>query len=107
MAKEVRTDEFGVIRTLSVEDGKLVTGVHQDVEPILEANKTAYNNASNSWKGDLHHVARIPESEVPGLMKEFNCTYQQLLCDPDIRKKLIAKLNSNDHRFLRTRPGRL
>jgi hypothetical protein len=107
MVKEVTVDEFGVIKTLATEDGKLVCGVHQDVEPILEANKRAYNDAPTNWKGDFHHVARIPQSEIPGLMKEFNCTYQQLLCDPDIRKKLIAKLNSNDHRFLRTRPGRL
>lgn len=107
MAKEVTKDEFGVIRTLSVEDGELVSGTHQDVEPILEYNKEKFNNDSGNWKGDVHHVARIPESVVMQLMQEFNCTFRQLICDPDIKKKLIAKLNSNDHRFLRTKPGRL
>lgn len=107
MVKEVTVDEYGVIKTLAVEDGKLVAGVHQDVEPILEANKSAYNDAPADWKGDIHFVARIPESEVPSLMKQYNCTFQQLLCDPDIKKKLVALLNSNDHRFWRVKPGRL
>lgn len=107
MVKEVTTDEYGVISTLAVEDGQLVSGIHQDVEPILEANKTQYANAESGWKGDIHHVARIPESFIPSLMQEFNCTYRQLICDPDIKKKLIAKLNSNDYRFFRVKPGRI
>lgn len=107
MVKEVTVDEFGVISTLAVEDGKLVAGTHQDVEPILEANKAQYNNDSGNWKGDIHHVARIPEAFVGSLLQEFGCTFQQLMSDPAIKKKLIAKLNSNDYRFLRTKPGRL
>lgn len=107
MVKEVTVDEFGVIKTLAIEDGKLVSGVHQDVEPILEHNKDSFNNAKTGWKGDIHHVARIPEALVSSFMKEFGCTYRQLICDPEIKKKLIAKLNSNDYRFLRVRPGRL
>jgi hypothetical protein len=107
MVKGVTKDEYGVISTLAVEDGQLVAGTHQDVEPILEANKAQYNNSPTGWKGDIHHVARIPEAMVSSFLKEFNCTYRQLICDPEIKKKLIAKLNSNDYRFLRTRPGRL
>lgn len=103
---EISKDEYGVIRSLKVEDGGIVVGIHQDVEPILDANKAAYNS-STSWKGDLHHVARIPESYIPSLMKEFNCSFRQLICDPEIKKKVIAKLNSNDHRFLRVKAGRI
>lgn len=106
MVKEVTVDERGT-HILAVEDGKLVVGHFNDVEPLLEANKRAYNSASTSWKGDLHHVARIDSVMVPLFMEEFNCTYRQLVCDPDIRKKLIAKLNSNDYRFLRVKPGKL
>lgn len=106
MVKEITIDERGT-HLLAVEDGELIVGHSQDVEPILEENKRLYNSASESWKGDLHHVATIPSVMVPLFMEEFKCTYHQLVCDPDIRKKLIAKLNSNDYRFLRTKPGKL
>lgn len=106
MVKEVRVDEYGVARSMKVEDGSLVCGIHQDIEPIVEANKASYNSSA-SWKGDIHHVARIPESFIPSLMKEFNCSFRQLICDPDIKKKMIAKLNSNDHRFFRVKAGKI
>lgn len=104
MVKEFTKDEFGT-KILAVENGQLIAGHYQDVEPILEANKAQYNNAESGWRGDIHHVARIPAVFVQMFMNEFNCTFQQLMSDPDIQKKIVAKLNSNDHRFLRTKPG--
>lgn len=90
-----------------VDDGVLYEQHGQDTTDIIEANKRAYNNSEKAFKGDLHHVARIPEIFVYEFMKEFGCTYRQLMCDPVMKQKMVAKLNSNDYRFFRVKQGRI
>lgn len=96
------------LKTNLVIDGGVMYEQHsQDTTAIIEANKRAYNDSDKYFKGDLHHVARVPEIFVYEFMKEFKCSYQQLMRDPAMKRKLIAKLNSNDYRFLRVKPGRI
>lgn len=92
---------------LVIDDGVMYEQHSQDTTEIIEANKRAYNDSDKSFKGDMYHVARIPEIFVYEFMKEFDCTYQQLMRDPAIKQKMIAKLNSNDYRFLRVKQGRI
>ena len=68
----------------------------QDAEPTIELNKLQMNEVSSGWKGDLHHVARIP------LVIYENLRKAGILED---RKKFRAWLNDRDQRAFRTRPG--
>lgn len=87
-----------------VED-KLHIAHTQDVSPILESNRQAYNDSTKSdpW-GDFNRVASIPAVVVMEWMKEginvMAPNYQD-------KKRIKAKLNSPEYAYLRTRKGRL
>jgi hypothetical protein len=84
------------------EDGdKLIVERVQDVEPILNDNKRALNNASSSWKGEFHHVASIPLVIIEKYKNEKGI---DLLKDKAALKKF---LNDPDNKFFRTKPGRI
>lgn len=77
----------------------------QDVEPILEANKQAYNSRSDhrQYAGkDMAHVARVPMVVIEQWMKEGINAF-----DPDHEAAIMRKLNSPEYRYLRTRPGKI
>ena len=71
---------------------------HQEVEPIIEANKFLYNEDTGSRHGDLTRVASIPLN-----------IYWKLKQDGiiDDQKKFRAWLNDSSNRFFRTRGGRV
>jgi hypothetical protein len=85
-------------------DGGLVIRDEQNVAPILEANKAAYNQIDERARwGDGARVAEIPNSviadlNVKGIMRGFAVVDQ---------KRMKAFLNDPENRFLRTRPGRI
>lgn len=71
----------------------------QDVEPIIEANKDAYNWAPTHWKNDFNKVASIP---LVVIEKYKNETGIDLLKDKDELRKF---LNDPNNKFMRTKPG--
>jgi hypothetical protein len=75
----------------------------QNVAPIIAENKQIKQIQSESWKGDMHHVARIPQALADAWWRELgdNPFHKRN------RKWLIAKLNSRDFSGLRTKDGRL
>lgn len=75
----------------------------QDVEPILEMNKAAYNDNAG-FKDDLVEVAYVPLIVVEQWFKEGINFFRN---NPDDRKRIKEKLNSPEYRYLRTRPGRI
>lgn len=83
------------------DDGrKFIIQTTQDVTPFVEANKKAYANFDerSNWKGEWHHVATIPlhtffEMKKKGIT-ESNQKFKRWLNDPD-------------HKYFRTRPGRV
>jgi len=85
-------------------EGGLVIQDAQDVAPILEANKSAYNQVDERARwGELTRVAEIPNSVIAdlnaqGIMRGFTVVDQ---------KRMKAFLNDPANRFLRTRPGRV
>jgi hypothetical protein len=93
------------------QDGKLVVYREQDVEPYLEANAKAYNDAP-SWRPyasgtadrPMRHVASVPMVVIEQWMKEGVNVFDP---SPEMQKKIAAKLNDYTNRKLRTYPGRV
>ena len=75
----------------------------QDVTAIMEANKRAFNDAENNWRGDMHRVATLPISLITTLQ-------EQGIIDPKNDPKGVRFnkwLNLPENRVWRTKPGRL
>lgn len=70
----------------------------QDVQPIVDANKRAYNAEDKHYKGELHRVASLPLSVF------FDLKKRGILDDQKAMKKW---LNDPDNRYFRTKPGRV
>lgn len=90
------------------EGGKLVVHRQQDVEPYLEANVRAYNEAP-SWRTGrysrpMREVADVPLVVIEQWMKEGVNVFSN---EPEMKKKVAAKLNDYTNRKLRTNPGRV
>lgn len=85
-------------------DDKLHIAHSQDVSPIIESNRRAYNASENDKYSDWNRVASIPAVVVMEWMKEginvMAPTYED-------QKKIKKKLNSPEYAYLRTRKGRL
>ena len=84
-------------------DGTFTIKTYQDVSSYLNQNAEARGNANEGWKGEMHEVASIPPLVWHTWWKEFGG-------DPMAqhnRKRLIAKLNSNEFKGLRTKEGRI
>jgi hypothetical protein len=74
-----------------------VVETQQDVTAIIEANKIDYN-AQSGFRGDFHHVARIPLFIYEELQRKG------IADDPDALKRW---LDDPANRMFRTHPGRL
>lgn len=82
-------------------DGKEFTiGTEQDIEPYLQANLDLRNmfDEHAGWKGDVHHVASIPDVVMDDLMRKG--IYQD-------EKAFRKWLNDPENRCFRTRPGKI
>lgn len=84
-------------------DDRLTIQRVQDVEPIIEMNKTQFNQAPTNWKGEFHHVGSIPYVIVEKYKKETGID----LLKPEYRGELLKFLERPENRMFRTRPGRL
>ena len=76
---------------------------HEDVQPVLDANKDQINSSNENWKGDMHHVARVPES----LIIQWSNELGDYILKPEYRPLLFAKLNDPAYAAVRTKKGRL
>lgn len=88
----------------------------QDVEPILESNKMAFDPDNKRFPGDgLHHVASIPIELLYKWAKEigsYSYDYKgnktlDIISILNDEKFLKRKLNDPENRFLRTKPGHI
>jgi hypothetical protein len=80
------------------ENQRFTIETEQDVTDLLDLNKAQYNDASSSFKGDMHKVASIP-------MNIYMDLKQKGIIDD--AKKFKAWLNDPDNRYFRTKPGRV
>lgn len=76
----------------------------QDVDPILDWNKSAQNHdsySSNGIKNEFWHVARIPIVIQEKWLREDGID----VFNKDHWKKVKSKLNDPDYRYLKTTTG--
>ena len=84
-------------------DSKFTVQRTQDVQPFLENNAKIRSSQSEGWKGDLHEVADIPFIVWEQWWREFGGNPGS----KENRPRMLAKLNSNEFSYLRTKEGRL
>ncbi len=89
------------------EGGKLIVKRTQDTTAILEANKAELSGAP-TWRPyagmNMRKVASIPNIVAEQWMREGVNVFST---QPDQRRKVAAKLNSNEWAHLRTYPGKV
>ena len=101
--------QTGIIETFSKDaiTGKIHIKKEQDVSPFLMANKNEVNNQSSGFKGNMHKMASIPPIVIEMWREDMKAKgYDD--CNPlavSNRKYLLAKLNSAEWNFLRTKQG--
>jgi len=86
-------------------DGKWGIESVQDVEPFLDRNKARQNDenySKNGIKNDFWHVAHIPNVVIERWLREGIDVYNK-----DHIKKVRAKLNDPDYRYLKATSGRI
>lgn len=73
------------------------------VEPIAEDCKAQFNAIDERapWKGDMHHVARIPKWVID---YEWRVNRRRMLTDKEYVRHWC---NQPENRAFRTRPGRV
>lgn len=76
----------------------------QDVQPILEANKKAYNDPSSFKSEVFNKKAEIPLVVLLKWLDERGITYQEFMNSDSLLRRF---LNDPDNRFCLTRPGKV
>ena len=84
-------------------DGKIEYNTVEDVSNLLKHTQSARNEESKSWKGDMHHVASIPQTLYMEWWKEFGSSPM----DPENQPRLLKKLQEREFSQLRVKTGRL
>ena|SRR5215475_12629243 len=84
-------------------DEIILETVQHDIEPIIEGNKQAFNDAEKSW-GDGKIVASIPIIVMQQLVQKGVLSQRWAILD---EKRFRDWLNDPENRFFRTRPGQV
>jgi hypothetical protein len=93
----------GVSTYCREKNGKIEWNTVEDVETQLKMNQDAKNKESGNWKGDMHHVASIPQTVYMQWWKEFGGNPMS----PENQPKLLRKLQEREWGKLRVKSGRL
>jgi hypothetical protein len=90
-------------------DGTITIGTTQDYTSILEKNKYEANNNLNRTNRDTfgRKVASIPLNLINAWCKEWNCSLHQLMNDPSLKAKMMARLRDKSYLKLRTDHGNI
>ena len=105
MSKKVEPNMLHTTFHSNVDETEFVINTYQDVEPILNENKAAYNNYGDKLTpgktGEGVRVASIPLNVWNKWMQETNGEIQK---DHNLMKKY---LNDPDNKYFRTTPTRI
>lgn len=72
----------------------------QDVEPIIDRNKSLQNEAQ-TWAGDWHHIGSIPNVILEKWMNEQGADVLRMSAE-EFGQFIKRKLNDPDWRWLKT-----
>lgn len=95
--------ENGISTQFREKDGKYEFNTVEDVADLLKHTKEARNRESGNWKGDMHHVASIPQTIYMQWWSEFGGNPMS----PENQPKLIKKLQEREWSQLRVKTGRI
>lgn len=95
--------EQGVSTYFRENNGKIEYNTVEDVKKHLDLNQAAKNKESGNWKGDIHHVASIPQTVYMEWWKEFGGNPMS----PENQPRLMKKLQLREWQKLRVKSGRL
>lgn len=84
-------------------NGKIEYNTVEDTSQLLKLTAKAKNRESGNWRGDMHHVASIPQTVYMEWWKEFGGNPMS----PDNQPKLLRKLQEREWSKLRVKSGRL
>lgn len=76
----------------------------QDVQPILEANKRAYNDAREFKSEIFNKKASIPLVVLEKWLQDKGISYREFMNDPTMVKRFV---NDPDNKFCLCRPGKM
>lgn len=98
------TNLLGVTRQYFCDDdGNISVNASQDLEPLLERNKSVANDRGKRVTSDYANpVATIPPIILLKWMNEEGWNAYDADKDPDVDRKLKQKLNDPEWRYLRT-----
>jgi hypothetical protein len=100
----VETNALGVTRQyFSDDDGNITVNAIQDLEPLLDRNKSVANDRGRRIDSDYANpVATIPPVVALHWLQTEGWWVFDADKDPDVERKLNQKLNCSDWRHLRT-----
>ncbi len=78
----------GVVTTVALQDGALVTGTTQDCTPYAERAQ-AMHNAGHTGSSDMRLAASIPMVLVERYLNDHAITLQELGRSPEHQKRLL------------------
>lgn len=84
-------------------NGKIEYNTTEDVSSLLDHTQAARNKEAKGWKGDMHHVASIPQTLYMEWWKEFGSSPMS----PENQPRLLKKLQEREWAKLRVKTGRL
>jgi hypothetical protein len=77
----------------------------EDVTPVIEANKRAFNEASRTHKDEVfNHKASVPMSAIEQYCQTHGIKWADFWADTNKQKQF---LNDPENRFFLTRPGKV
>ncbi len=104
------TDKFtGITEHVDIKNGRVHVKTSQNIDSVIDLNADNRNNAGTGWKGDMHHVARIPMVVVEQWRNELKISgaHDTNPMSANNKKFFIAKLNDYNYSRLRTKAGRI
>lgn len=104
------TDELtGVSEHVGFDGDKVIIKRTQNNDAVIEQNKLDNNNARTNWTGDMHHVARVPNSIIDSWnleLKRQGHPNPNMLASENAHL-FLRKLNDYNFAKLRTKTGRI
>ncbi len=99
----------GITEHVDIRDGKIIIKSSQNIDATLAQNNVDRDISGASWKGDMHHVARIDNVIIEHWCNELKAKghHDFNILSKENKKLFIAKLNDYNNSKLRTKTGRI